>query len=128
MDKLFQRLQQQQRYVHGQLKQTFDAVNAINAIGTFRRSRQDRSIHQITDDAYHRQAQQLDRDIENLQWLSEACDQAMEIFEAAQQRVEQRIAGCGSRVSGSGGRQLAGCEVLDRPGQPATSLWSGGNE
>jgi hypothetical protein len=93
MNKLFARLNKNQHYVHNDLKRTFDAVNAINQLGAYRRSRADRSIHRITDDAYHRQAQQLDRDIENLDWLTQACDEALDIFHAAQQRVTARLNG-----------------------------------
>jgi hypothetical protein len=96
MTKLFARLNENQHRVHHELKRTFDAVNAINAIGAYRRARADRAIHRLEDDGYDRQLQQIDRDMENLQWLTEACDEALVIFEQAAER--------GGRGSGSGGR------------------------
>jgi hypothetical protein len=88
MKKLFSRLNRHQRYVENELKQAFATVNALNTLGTYRRSRTDRAIHRMAEDSFEKQAQQLDRDLENLQWLSEACDEALEILREAYDRIE----------------------------------------
>jgi hypothetical protein len=91
MKKLFARLSEKQRYVETQLKSAFDAVSEINAIGGYRRARTDRVIERMTDDGFAKQAQRLDRDIENLQWLVKACDEARPTFEEARRRVDARL-------------------------------------
>jgi len=96
MKKLFARLERNQRYVEQDLRQAFNVVSAINTIGSYRRSRTDRAIHRITDDPMAKQAQQLDRDLENINWLIEACDEALTTLTEAHRRVAARLADSGS--------------------------------
>ena len=87
MDKLFTQLQKQQRHVEGELRDVFNTVNMLNTIGAFRRNRADHAISQIRDDEVGRQLQQLDRDLENLDWLIQASDEALSIFREAETRA-----------------------------------------
>ncbi|WP_145447058.1 motility associated factor glycosyltransferase family protein [Mucisphaera calidilacus] len=85
--KIFEKLQKNDRRVHGPLYETFSAVNAMNTIGVFHRQAADRRISQITDDRQARQAGQLKRDVENIEWMLQACDEAESIFSEALERV-----------------------------------------
>lgn len=88
--KLHEKIRKHQRRVHTELAETFSLVNAINTIGAFKRNRADRAIAHAGDDPYERQRRQLERDIENLDWLMQACDEALRIFHAAHERVTAR--------------------------------------
>lgn len=86
--KLFTQLNKMQRHVEEDLATTFNLVNALNTIGTYKRAKADRSISHVSKDEFTRQTQQIERDIENLDWLTQACDEAVSILEEASQRVE----------------------------------------
>jgi hypothetical protein len=87
VDKLFTRLHKLQRHVEQELATTFNLVNALNTVGSFKRAKADRLIGLTIQDKHDRQGQQLERDIENLDWLTQACDEALSILDEAQQRV-----------------------------------------
>jgi len=89
MNKLFKQMQPIQTRV-AQLAQPFNLVNHLNAVGAFKRARADRAIHTVTDH-FERQQQQIERDLENLDWLIQACDETLEIFSGASDRVEQHL-------------------------------------
>jgi hypothetical protein len=91
MNRLFERLNRHKRYVEHELGTAFRMVNELNSLGAFRRARADRVIQRAGDDEPERQAQQLERDIENLDWLTQACDEGIDILEAALQRVGERV-------------------------------------
>jgi len=86
--KLFTQLNKMQRHVEQELATAFNLVNSLNTIGTYKRAKADRSISHVSKDQYDRQTQQISRDIENLDWLTQACDEALSILEEAQQRIE----------------------------------------
>jgi hypothetical protein len=88
MDKLFDELGGYQRKV-AELKEAFMLVNELNQIGAFNRTRADRAIR-VSDsgDEYEKQRQQLERDVENVTWLVQGCEEALEIFGEASERVE----------------------------------------
>lgn len=87
VDKLFTRLHKLQRHVEQELASTFNLVNSLNTVGSFKRAKADRLIGLVSRDKKDRQAQQLERDIENLDWLTQACDEALSILDEGQQRV-----------------------------------------
>jgi len=87
VEKLFARLNKLQRHVEQELASTFNLVNALNTIGSFKRAKADRMIGHVSKDKAEKQAHQLERDIENLDWLTQACDEALNILDEAQQRV-----------------------------------------
>lgn len=91
MQTLFTRLKKLQSQVHTELQAAFTLVNALNTVGAFKRSKTDHAISYLKGDVYERQTQQLERDIENLDWLIQACDEAMEIFREARGRVEEAL-------------------------------------
>jgi hypothetical protein len=75
-----------------QLNDMFELVNQLNTIGSFKRIRQDRWIaHEQHADALAEQAQRLRRDIENVQWLRQACDEAITTLERALARLTQAL-------------------------------------
>lgn len=90
MEKLDHQLKKHQRRVHTELGEAFTLVNALNTLGAFKRSRADRAISHLTGDNFERQGKQIERDIENLDWLIQACDEALAIFTEAHQRVTAR--------------------------------------
>lgn len=87
MEKLFARLAPIQRRVD-ELSVAFSLVSNLNAIGVFKRARADRSIDNADVDQRERQRRQLERDIENIDWLIQACDELLDILRDALGRVE----------------------------------------
>ncbi len=90
MNKLHRQVQKHQRRVHTELGDTFTLVNALNTMGSFKRNRADRAISHLQGDQYERQSKQIERDIENLDWLIQASDEALTIFRKAHERVIAR--------------------------------------
>jgi hypothetical protein len=90
MTRLFERMDKLQHRVEKQLGEAFRLVSALNAIGAFKRVRSDRRIEHQTTDPYERQVQQIERDLENLHWLVQACDETLVIFRDAQARIERQ--------------------------------------
>jgi hypothetical protein len=89
MSRLFDRLERNKKAVE-KLESTFGLVNDLNTVGVFRRARADRAIlHNDTNEAdpAARQRRQLERDIDNINWLRQAYTEALSIFEAAMGRV-----------------------------------------
>ncbi len=89
VDKLFARLNKLQKHVEQELASTFTLVNALNTVGSFNRAKADRAIAHISRDQVDRQTHQLERDIVNLDWVTQACDEALNILDEAQQRVSE---------------------------------------
>jgi len=86
MDQLFNRLNRNQAKVHGELAPVFHMVSHLNTVGHFKRSRADRRIHNAGLDNMGKQAQQLDRDIENLEWLLQAAEELRRMLVKAAER------------------------------------------
>jgi len=80
MHRLFEKLQKVKRKTERELAEAFTAVNHLNMIGAYRRTRADRELTHLTSDALGKQTQQLERDRDNLVWLEQACDEALSIF------------------------------------------------
>jgi hypothetical protein len=91
INKLFSQLQKHQRHVEHNLLHAFNLVNTLNTIGAFKRQRTDRQIGYMKIDKYELQSQQIDRDVENLDWLIQSCDEALEILNEARQRAQAAI-------------------------------------
>jgi len=88
MTKLFKKLEPIQRRVE-ELNDAFGLINSLNTVGAFKRARSDRSIDHAEVDETERQRQRLERDKINMDWLIQACDEALDIFRDAIERVEQ---------------------------------------
>jgi hypothetical protein len=86
MERLFGDLQKIQRDVAA-LSPSFTLVNELNTMGVFRRLRADRALAHAQVQLEALQAQQLQRDIDNVTWLVQACDEALSIFRDALARV-----------------------------------------
>ena len=71
-----------------QVNETFELVNSLNTIGAFKRARADRAIENADVPEDERQRRQIVRDIENLEWLVQACDEALVIFQNAAKRLD----------------------------------------
>ena len=91
MKRLFAKLQTRRREVETRLKDAMRLVGELNTMGGFKRAKADHAIEHAGDDPYARQAAQLDRDIENLDWLTQACDESIRLFHAAADRVQQAL-------------------------------------
>ena len=64
----------------------------MNTVGTFRRERADRGIrHTDHKDEYERQLAQIERDLDNMNFIDQACDEALTIFNEARQRLLDAI-------------------------------------
>lgn len=91
-DKYFKQVQKNTAKVHGELKEAFELVSSVNTVGTFRRERADRGIHHTEHaDDYERQLAQIDRDLDNMDFIDQACDEALTIFKEARQRLIDAI-------------------------------------
>lgn len=91
-EKLFAQVQKNTRKVEGELREAFELVGSVNTVGTFRRERADRGIlHGDHADDTGRQLAQIERDLDNMDFIDQACDEALEIFEEAQRRLLDAI-------------------------------------
>lgn len=87
-EKLFAKVQKNTGRVHNELREAFELVSSVNTVGAFRRERADRGIrHTAHGNDFDRQLAQIDRDLDNMKFIDEACDEALEIFENARQRL-----------------------------------------
>ena len=92
VDKLFSKVQRNTRRVQTDLADIFSLVSSLNMIGTFRRERTDRQLSFAQPkDAYEQQLQQIARDLDNLDFIRQSCDEALTIYEAARQRIDDAI-------------------------------------
>ena len=87
MSKLFKKLKPIQNRVD-ELGEVFELINSLNTVGAFKRARSDRAIDHAEVDAIERQKQRLERDKINMDWLIQACDEALNIFRDTLERVE----------------------------------------
>ena len=93
MNALFDKLEKKQQHVR-ELGEAFGLVNELNQIGAFKRSQADRSIG-LDEKAgpFERQKRQLERDLVNLKWLIEGCDETLAMFEQATGRLHRQLEG-----------------------------------
>jgi len=87
LDKLFAKLDRHRSRIDGDLRRPFALVNQLNAIGTFRRHRADRAIARATHNPRGKLADQIQRDQDNIDWIIQACDEALTIFQEAHTRA-----------------------------------------
>ncbi len=93
MDKLFDRLEKHKRRA-AELGEAFALVNELNQIGAFKRHQADRAIaidQGEGDDPFAVQRKQLDRDLVNLRWLIDGCEQTLAMFRRAAERMDRRL-------------------------------------
>lgn len=92
VQRLFGELEDQQKLIHS-MDVSFGLINELNTIGAFKRNKADRAInHQETSDQFERQKAQLGRDIENLEWMIQACDEALNVFGEGLDRIHGLLA------------------------------------
>lgn len=90
--KLFKQVQTNTAKVQGELKEAFELVSSVNTVGTFRRQRADRGIHHTEHaDDFERQLAQIERDLDNMDFIEQACDEALTIFNEARDRLLEAI-------------------------------------
>lgn len=89
--KLYDKLQKHRKRVD-EMNEIFVLVNDLNTIGTYKRARADRAIAHSGGDAMEQQRLQIERDIDNLDFMSQACDEAMGIFQDAEKRLKTLVA------------------------------------
>lgn len=80
-----------------QRKEALNLIDALNQIGVFKRFGADRRIdagHDEESDPYQTQRKQLERDMENLEGLIAGCDEALNIFDQALERVPNQARAC----------------------------------
>ncbi len=76
-------------------------VNELNTIGAFNRARADRAIvHASAETLVERQQLHIERDLANLDWLFEACEEAAEdIPGGSARRLEARRGVVGEKLT-----------------------------
>ena len=87
MNRLFEQLNRNTRKVEGELHAAFQAASQLNAMGSFKRAKADRLISRREGSGIDRQRDQIERDLENLDWLVQSCDEGLRIFREALQRA-----------------------------------------
>ncbi|MEM8738159.1 MAG: 6-hydroxymethylpterin diphosphokinase MptE-like protein [Planctomycetota bacterium] len=82
LDRLFVKLEHHRKRVETDLQAPFAIVNQLNTIGTYRRHRADRAIAQDVPgaDPLSKLSQQILRDRDNIDWIVQACDEALDIL------------------------------------------------
>ena len=113
MRRLFDRLTPLRRRVD-ELKEVFMIINQLNAIGVFKRARADRVIEHAGAELMEEQRLRLERDISNVDWLIQACDEAVLIFRDGLANIKKmrRAAGTTGNVQNRAfGRRRPGCDV-----------------
>lgn len=91
-EKLFASVQENTKRVQGELHEAFEIVSSINTVGTFRRERADRGIHHTEHaDEYEKQLAQITRDLDNMDFIDQACDEGLSILGDARDRLLEAI-------------------------------------
>ncbi|MEM7682621.1 MAG: 6-hydroxymethylpterin diphosphokinase MptE-like protein [Planctomycetota bacterium] len=91
-NRLHQDLSRNQKRAEHDLAPAFKLVMQVNTIGAYRRVRADRNIRQSQGDERDKRLAQIDRDIENLRFLVEACDEALGMLDEGLDRARQGLA------------------------------------
>lgn len=99
MNKLFQDLDRNKKKVD-RMPRAFGLVNDLNSIGAFKRARADRAIQNSGGSVFEKQTRQIERDLENLNWLVQGCDEATTIFRNALSRVQAQRKTTGNTQKG----------------------------
>lgn len=93
MAQLFRKLEKHRKRV-GELNDAFTLVNELNQVGALNRLKADRALRiDEPADPFEKQKRQLERDIENVRWLVEACGETLDIFDEAAGRLAARPVG-----------------------------------
>jgi hypothetical protein len=91
VNKLFDRLEKQQRKA-AERSEAFQLVEQLNQIGVFKRQQADRQIAiGKDDDPLTVQRKQLERDLLNLKWLIDGCDQTLGMFRQTLGRIDEQL-------------------------------------
>ena len=88
-NELYDKIQRNKRRAD-ELHETFALINDLNTVGAFKRARADRALLHSDGNPFEQQKLQIERDIDNLDWLAQACDEADGIFRDASARVKQK--------------------------------------
>lgn len=87
---LFRKLKRNQARVEA-LGEAFELVCNINTIGALHRARNDRAIHHTHTDPLARQAGQIERDLKNMDWTLQACEEVMSVLRDGIQRTQAAL-------------------------------------
>jgi hypothetical protein len=88
MHRLFDEMEKHKKRAE-ELHEVFELVNHLNTVGAFRRARADRAIEHATGTEFEIQTKRLQRDMENLDWLKQSCDEAISTYELARAEVRR---------------------------------------
>jgi hypothetical protein len=99
MDRLFKKLKKHKDAVDAD-SEALQLIDTVGQLIAFKRVRADRAIRASEEeDPFKRQVMQLDRDIENVDWIMQACDEALHMFELAAAYLSEQRAASSSEVS-----------------------------
>ncbi|MEM6749512.1 MAG: 6-hydroxymethylpterin diphosphokinase MptE-like protein [Planctomycetota bacterium] len=88
---LHEQLTRNQKRAEVELAPAFKLVMQVNTIGSYRRVRADRNIRQSQGDDRDKRLAQIERDIENLRFLTEACDESLEMLDRGLDRARTAL-------------------------------------
>lgn len=106
MDRLFAQLDANKAKVD-RMPRIFGLVNDLNTLGAFKRARTDRALEHASGDEFEVQQRRVQRDLDNLDWLLQSCDEAARIFRQARDRLAPLMKSS-RRVGGGPELQAAG--------------------
>ena len=97
-DVLYDQIQRNKRRVD-ELNETFAVINDLNTVGAFKRARADRAIQHSDGDPFEQQKLQIERDLDNLDWMVQTCDEARAILGDGAERVVEKLAVAAARAT-----------------------------
>ncbi len=89
MARLFDKIEANKKKVFARPR-TFSLINEMNAMGQFNRNRADRGIRHGESDHAAKERRQIERDLQNVNWIVQTCEEAIRIFSQAQPRLERQ--------------------------------------
>lgn len=95
--KLYEKIQARKKKVDA-LKDAFNIIQQLNSLGTFKRAQADRKITRKDLSGIEKQQAQIERDLENVRWIKEACEEAKDILTQAMARLRDHFADLDQQV------------------------------
>jgi len=90
--KLIAEVTKNRKRVDAELSAALGLVSELNILGAFRRARMDHAIS--NDDTKGKLAKQIQRDLSNVELLSEACTEMLKILDPGQERLAEALRRC----------------------------------
>jgi hypothetical protein len=95
----FQRIEKYRKEVEARFE-TFELINQLNQMGVFKRLKADRKLHmQRNLNPQARQRAQLERDLENVDWIADAAQEMLDQLELAERLLDGKPVEASAKTS-----------------------------